>query len=335
MSRFGHLLPEWASVKTVLMAWPYPDSDWRETLAQAQACYWLMLAEFSARVHVTVLLHPSLSLTSFEQQFSKHNINTSRVTVINHIEYNDTWIRDYGPLSMNNGYQTFVFNGWGGKYNATADNAVASSLTKYIGPVEVSNFVLEGGALETNGDYLLLNADCIVDENRNEGMSFEKVEEFLARELGISKILWIKNVCLKGDDTDGHIDTLARFAPGKKIVYAGPNPSHGDHSTLCNLQEQIFRHCEKLDFEALALPSPIINSAVDGRQLPATYANFLLANSTLFAPIYGVEEDEQAIEVLSAAYPNFGIVPIRCEALLEQHGSLHCATMQIAEISEA
>ncbi len=321
------LLPEWAPVRAVLLAWPYPGGDWQASLTKVQDCYYQMLKAITDYADAWVLLHPSLDTVEFMRRCHERGIASTRIRLVPR-EYDDTWIRDYGPLSMTDGFMTFRFDGWGGKYPSERDNAVAQALTGLN--VVAVDLVCEGGALETNGKTLLLNADCVVDNHRNPGMDRQAIATALTRILGSSDIEWLENVTLTGDDTDGHIDTLARFARPDVIVYAGPNPDHPDAEILERLHFQISRIGQRRGWQTLALPSPVVHSSVDQRQLPATYANFLFLNEAVLIPVYGVAEDEQALAVLAAAIPDRIPVPVRCDALLEQHGSLHCATMQVA-----
>lgn len=333
MSSDGRFLPEWAPVRAVLLAWPYPHGDWEANYPQIVACYWDLLAALSAETDVWLLLHSALDKTAFAAQMQRSSVAVDRVTLVADAAYDDTWIRDYGPLSTTAGYIAFTFNGWGGKYAAEGDNQIPEKLTPQLGrSVTKYPFVCEGGGLETNGDVLLLNADCIVDEQRNPGWGRAAIEEHFAATLGLQKFAWIEGVCLTGDDTDGHIDTIARFADAATVVYSGPNSAHADAASLEHLHRQIQAIALQRGWRTLALPSPEYHSLLDGRLLPCTYANFLIVNDCVFAPIYGLTEDAIALAVLGGAFPAHRIIPVRCEALLEQHGSLHCATMQVAQI---
>ncbi|WNO07701.1 agmatine deiminase family protein [Teredinibacter sp. KSP-S5-2] len=337
------LLPEWNSCKSILLAWPFPGSDWSDSESKMQAvdaCYWQMLTQFTQycaasnpEFVVTVLLHPNMDQSAWLNNLTALGIPDTSVNVISHLYYNDTWIRDYGPLSCSSGYKSFVFNGWGGKYSAECDNNVAGELCRHMGVgIELNEFVLEGGALEINSRrQLLANKECVINDNRNSGYSCAQVEHILQSELGVEEILWIEDIQLTGDDTDGHIDTVARFVDDETIVYSGFNAQHSDVAVLRSLEEQVTRIAEEQNFKTCSLPTPQIHSQEDGRPLPATYANFLITNGFLFLPVYGVEEDSLAIDILNKCCGDkYTIVPIRCEALLEQHGSLHCATMQMA-----
>lgn len=329
------LLPEWAPVRAVLIAWPYPGSDWQDNLGPANACYLDLLEAFSSVVDVWVLLHDKVDQQWFSQQCVLRQLPEKRIHIERSIRYNDTWTRDYGPLSLQDGYIAMTFNGWGGKFNATDDNRVSAQLQSRLGrDLRKFAFVGEGGALETNGQTLLVNADCAVDELRNPGLDRAAVADQLGRLLGISDIEWVDEVTLTGDDTDGHIDTIVRFSDARTLVYAGRNPNHPDAETLNSLHQQVSAIAERRNWRTFELPSPLVRSALDGRQLPATYANFLIVNETVFVPVYGVAEDTAALKILAAAFESKTLVPVRCEALLEQHGSLHCATMQIADLAD-
>lgn len=325
------LLPEWAPVHAVLLAWPFPSGAWSDNYEQVVSCYWDMLTAISKASPVWLLYHQQLDRDDFIRAMQSRGIDADRVKIIRDTPYDDTWIRDYGPLSTTGGYLTYTFNGWGGKYAAHKDNAVAACLAGVLGspPTELP-FVCEGGALETNGSDLLVNANCVVDDQRNPGLDQAAVEERLLQDLGLRRVIWLHDAALTGDDTDGHIDTMARFANANTVVYAGRNELHIDAQVLSSLHAQITRLAELHQWRTFELPSPSYNSLVDGRPLPCTYANFLIVNDSLLAPVYGLAEDSEAVAVLERAFPNHRVVAVRCEALLEQHGSLHCATMQIA-----
>jgi agmatine deiminase len=333
MTQTFRFLPEWAPVRAVLLAWPYPRGDWEGNYEQVSACYWEILTALSAEVEVWLLLHHSLDAAAFRSEMQKRLPRTEAVQLIANARYDDTWIRDYGPLSTEAGYLAFTFNGWGGKYAAQNDNRIAEFLAPRLGQVTKYPFVCEGGGLETNGEILLVNANCIVDEARNPDWDRTRIEAFFTETLGLHKFAWLEDICLSGDDTDGHIDTIVRFADGNTLVYTGPNARHADTAILENLHQQVQDLARQNGWRTLALPSPEYRSLLDGRLLPCTYANFLIANQTVFAPVYGLVEDVEALAVLKQAFPQYKVIGVRCEALLEQHGSLHCATMQVARLA--
>ncbi len=328
-----HFLPEWSPVRAVILAWPYPHGDWQNNYAEVVACYGQILEALSAYTEVWLVLHPTITEQHWRSALDQTDVTIEwpRVQVHNDIDYDDTWVRDYGPLSLGLGLLSFTFNGWGGKYPAKKDNQVAALLAeRHALFLKTVDFVCEGGGLESNGNVLLVNRECIVDELRNPGLDQEAVSQQLCASLGVERIVWLNNIVLTNDDTDGHIDTIARFVAADKVLYAGRNAQHRDAEVLERLHAQLSAHATREHWQLFELPTPTVFSQIDGRPLPATYANFLLVNQVVFVPVYGVDEDVQALAVIAQALPDYRLVPLRCEALLEQHGSLHCATMQVA-----
>lgn len=325
-----YFLSEWQPVDSVAIAWPFPASDWGYCIVDADICYQGLLKALSSKVKTRVLLHPSMDAGLWRSSFSV-DLNWANIDVINTIKYDDTWIRDYGPLSLTSGLLNFVFDGWGKKYLSEADNLVNKQLNNMFNARwRESSLVVEGGALEVNDQRMLLaNKNCVLDTVRNPDLSIDEIERELKCVLGLSEILWIDGVELTGDDTDGHIDTVARFTKHNGIVYSAPNPLHPDAKTLSSLDSQIRAIAKQKNFKLFALPTPVIFSEYDQSLLPATYANFLYCNNTIFVPVYGIDSDEIALSVLADAFPEVELMPVRCETLLEQHGSLHCATIQI------
>lgn len=323
------LLPEWSTVRAVLIAWPYPEGDWGDSYTEIQRCYQQILRSFSQEVATWVLVHPAI-----ETQFKEFNQTLHSVANIHPIviEYDDTWVRDYGPLSLTTGFLGFQFNGWGNKFSAVRDNSINEQLKDTFGSLEISTLVAEGGALEINDSGVLLaNKDCLLDKNRNPDLSEQQILYELAKALGVREFALIENVALSGDDTDGHIDTLARFVNNTDIVYCGNNASHPDRTSLLALERQLQALADKYEWQLTPLPSPVVKEAGSGRVMAASYANFLICNKVVFVPVYDVAEDEVALGIFRDVFPQHRIVPLACRALLAQNGSLHCATMQLAE----
>ncbi|OOZ39055.1 agmatine deiminase family protein [Solemya elarraichensis gill symbiont] len=197
-----------------------------------------------------------------------------------------------------------------------------------------SALVLEGGALETNGEgTMLATRSSVISESRNAGLDEEQVETLLNEQLGLSHFHWIECSGLAGDDTDGHIDTLARFTEEETIIYATVERSHPDFNAMQSLGEQLgsLRQPNGEAYRLIGLPPPPRReSVIDGRLLAATYANFLFINDAVLVPVYNHANDGLAVEMLQQATSR-QVIPIECNALIEQNGSLHCATMQLAQ----
>lgn len=255
-------------------------------------------------------------------------------------ETNDTWARDHGAISFNSAEGVslldFTFNGWGLKYPADKDNlitrrAVEAGLLqgKYVNRL---GFVLEGGAIESNGmGTLLTTTRCLLSPNRNDQMNRTEIEEYLRTTFSLRQVLWLEHGSLVGDDTDGHIDTLARFCAPDTIAYVQCNDAGDEHyRELRQMEEQLrsFRTPEGNPYTLVPLPMP--DAIVEnGERLPATYANFLIMNGAVLYPTYAQPgNDTKAGEILRSIFPDREIVPIDCRPLIRQHGSLHCATMQ-------
>lgn len=326
------LIPEWSSVRAVIIAWPYVEGEWGSSFEQINECYQNILRALSEEVETWVLVHP-FAETQFEAirlSLISKSPNSKNIRSIV-LEYDDTWVRDFGPLSLNVGFLSFQFNGWGNKYPADRDNAVNEKLKAHLPSMRVSTLVAEGGALEINDQGILLaNKDCLLDLNRNPDLSEEQVLDLLAQELGVAEFALIENISLSGDDTDGHIDTLARFANNHQILYCGINRSHPDCEALESLQTQLEALAAKHHWQLVALPTPVVRDDDNTRVLAASYANFLICNATVFVPTYDVEEDQLALDVFRRVFGSYKIKAIACRALLEQNGSLHCASMQLA-----
>ncbi len=324
------LLPEWSPCRAVLLAWPYPGGDWDDNFDDVNACYWQLLTAIAAHAQAWILLHPSMDATDFKRRIEQSNF-AFPARLRSDIAFDDTWIRDYGPLTRDDGPITFSFNGWGAKHDFEHDDAVAASLGDWLGqkPKAIA-MIAEGGGLEINDDQVLLaNEECLIDDYRNEGKDKAAIQDRLRECLGVKEFAWVSGVCLSGDDTDGHIDTMARFSPDNAIIYSGRNPAHHNAAQLNLLHEQIQALSLRWGWASFELPTPIVHSKIDGRVLPATYANFLICNKAVLLPIYGCAEDAAAIAVIEKAFVGRQVISINCSALVEQHGSLHCSTMQI------
>jgi agmatine deiminase len=257
------------------------------------------------------------------------------------IPTNDTWIRDYGYLSIKeNGEKKlldFTFDGWGGKFEASLDNSVNSTLHKkgYMGttPLESIDFVLEGGSIESDGEGTILTTTaCLCNPNRNAGLSKLEVEKKLKETLETQRVLWLDYGYLAGDDTDSHVDTLARFVNSETIAYVKCENQGDEHyESLHKMEEQLktFKSHEGKPYTLIPLPMTdmIVNSA--GDRLPSTYANFLICNDALLYPTYSDKNDKIVHEIFEGLFPNKEIIPINCLKLIGQGGSLHCSTMQV------
>ncbi len=330
---------EWEAVEAVLVAWPHEDTDWSYMLDEVESCYGDLCAAIAAYARLLVI-GPEKAILRARKLLSA--ISGDRVYFLT-VPTNDTWTRDYGALSVelpnNDGILPldFKFNGWGLKFAADKDNTVTSRLAGMFArtPENRLSFVLEGGSIESDGaGTILTTSECLQSPNRNGGMSRAEIDEYLKEALGAKRILRLEHGGLRGDDTDSHIDTLARLAPpGDVIFYTGcSDPTDEHYDSLKAMAEELreMRTADGLPYHLLELPLPDpMYDPDDGSRLPATYANFLIVNHAVLLPVYGNPlKDRQAIDTIAVAMPDYEVVPVNCRALVRQHGSLHCATMQ-------
>lgn len=336
------MLPaEWERQQAVLIAWPHADTDWAPRLPQVDACYQAMAHAIAPRV-------PSLLIATPEPERVAPLVSDIPNAQILTVPTNDTWTRDYGPITLRASggeleLADFKFDGWGLKFAADLDNLVTSRIAAIPGtPMhdiprrDLRHFTLEGGSIESDGaGTILTTAQCLLSPNRNGGLSMRQIEQTLMRTLGANRILWLRNGALEGDDTDSHVDTLARLLPGGVIAYTSCDRPDDPHSaTLAAMERELqsLRDNDGNPYRLIPLPIPEAIHDEDGQRLPATYANFLILNGSIILPTYADPHyDAIAIERIRQAAPRFEIVTVDCRELIRQHGSLHCATMQIPQ----
>ena len=331
-------LAEWEAQCAVLMALPHENTDWEYILEEARDQYRRIIEALTGEgVHV-ILLCP-------DREDARDLLSGCPENLLSLIEmeYNDTWTRDYGPLAIEKGDSIraldFGFNGWGLKFASDKDNLVNLRLSErfIIEPAQYRNerdFVLEGGSVETDGEGTLLTTSrCLCSPNRNGGKSRSELNVILHDRLGVDHVLWLDYGALDGDDTDSHIDTLARIAPNDTILFTGCRDMDDPHfEELLKMRAQLtmFRTVagEPYNLVELPLPSPVYSP--EGERIPATYANYLVTDNVIFMPTYNQpDNDRMAMQTVRIAFPDKKVVGIDCRTLLLQHGSLHCATMQL------
>ena len=330
---------EWESHNCVLMAWPHEDSDWAYMLDEARECVARIVRAISAHECVLIVGPARKCMKSVEA----YGFDLARVR-FEDVPTNDTWARDFGPITVEAGGALhaldFKFNAWGMKFAADKDNLINTRLAlKGLFKADYANrlgFVLEGGSIETDGrGTLLTTAECLLSPNRNGQMTEEEIRSYLSDNLGFTHQLWLRSGAMAGDDTDSHIDTLARLAPHDTILYVGATDSQGHTvDALARMAEELreMRTREGAPFNLIELPHPDPIYDEDGMQLPATYANYLVSDRAIYLPVYAQPvNDMRAEHTLRVVYPDHEIVPIDCRALIQQHGSPHCVTMQIPD----
>ena len=328
---------EWDQQDAVLIAWPHAGTDWAYMLDEVKACYIELSHAILQDDEQLVIVTPDGDEV---RAALGDDVDWSRIRLAE-MPTNDTWIRDYGPIAVwhHNGtvLADFTYNAWGMKFAADCDNQVTVRLHDLgllkMPVLNCRDLVLEGGSIETDGNGTVMTTTCcLTAPNRNDALTRGQLEQMLLDRLNCDKMLWLDHGELSGDDTDGHIDTLARFAPGGVILYTGCDDPEDEHfDPLMKMEEQLKQFTDAAGNHyhliKLPLPAPIYDEI---SRLPATYANFLVMNHQVLVPVYGQpENDARACELIGEAFPGHRITGIDCRALICQHGSLHCATMQL------
>lgn len=333
---FNAVLPaEWAPQSGIQLTWPHAGTDWAHMLTEVQACFAAIAREIAQR---ELLLIVTPEPEEVKKQISA-TVNMQNVHFME-CETNDTWARDHGAITMldseGTSFLDFMFNGWGLKFASDKDNLITRQAVesgflngRYVNRL---GFVLEGGSIESDGlGTLLTTSECLLSPNRNGQMSRDEIEDYLCSVFHLKQVLWLDHGYLAGDDTDSHVDTLARLCSPDTIAYVQCTDTQDEHyEALHQMEEQLktFRTLNGNPYRLLALPM-VDKIEEEGERLPATYANFLIMNDAVLYPTYRQpENDQRAKEVLQEAFPEYEIVGIDCRALIKQHGSLHCVTMQ-------
>lgn len=334
------LISEFAPQSGVMLTWPHRHSDWQHLLAGVEPVYTEIARAIAEREHLLVVCHDSDHRWHIRQMLEQAGVMLERV-IFHCVRTNDTWVRDYGPLTVLRDDQPelldFTFNAWGDKYSATLDDAVTGSLyaAGVFGtlPCRRIPMVLEGGSIDVDGaGTLLTTARCLLAPTRNPGLDRTALEAALREHLGVERVLWLEHGELAGDDTDAHVDMLARFCDARTIAHTICTDSADPHyAPLAAMEEELrgFRTAAGEAYRLVPLPLPRAVHAADGARLPASYANFLIINGAVLLPVYDDPMDAVVRERLQTCFPDRDIVTVNCRPLIEQYGSLHCATMQL------
>jgi agmatine/peptidylarginine deiminase len=330
---------EWEPQSAILIAWPHAGTDWAERLADVEDTYIALVAAITRFEPVVVCVADDDVQAYARARLASARIDMGRVRFVE-IPYDDTWLRDSGPITLQAGGRfqllDFRFTGWGGKFDATLDDQLVEGLDKagifLKSTRQPLDFALEGGAIETDGAGTLLTTWRCLHE-RHPDLDRETLSEKLAAWLRQDRVLWLDHGYLEGDDTDAHIDTLARFAGGDAIVFQDcDDPADAHYRELQAMAAELaaLRTHDGKPYRLFALPwpQPIVD---EKRRLAASYANFLILNGAVLMPAYGDPADERARSVLAEAFPDREIVAVPCRSLIWQNGSLHCITMQLPQ----
>ena len=335
-----HMPAEWHPHAATWLTWPKDPETWPERVTHVEEIYLEMMAALTPHETVNLLVDDETAEQTVRERCTfpgAQNIRFHRIETV------DSWIRDYGPnflIGPNNqpAFNDWIFNAWGNKYEVLKrDDQVPRVLEPVLGMRRFEpGIVMEGGSIEVNGAGCVLTTEqCLLNTNRNPQLSREEIEDYLKSYLGVTKVLWLGEGIV-GDDTDGHIDDIARFVSPNTIVCAVEDDPEDANYEL--LQDNLARLESMTDaqgraFEIVTLPMPGVvgGTSTDTRnldRLPASYANFYIANSVVLAPVFGHSNDERAIKTLQRVFPDRKVVPINCEPLVWGMGTIHCVTQQ-------
>ncbi|WP_024788235.1 MULTISPECIES: agmatine deiminase family protein [unclassified Lebetimonas] len=311
----NYLLPEWEKQSFIQLVFPHKNTDWVCCLNEA--------IETFTEIAYAIAQFQKVLICYQDENTIKHLKHKN--FIFKKIQNNDTWARDFGAISIKIDNEIklldFKFNGWGLKFPSNYDNVINRKIFKLH---KSYNFVLEGGSIDTNGEVLLTTSKCLLEENRNYPMSKTEIENFLKSELFVKEVIWLNHGSLEGDDTDSHVDTLARFINKDTIVYSLCEDKNDIHYNELKKMEKELKKT-KFNLIPLPLPSPKI---YEGERLPATYANFLIINNAVLLPVYEDEKDKYVYDLFCKIFPDREIVPINANMLIRQHGSVHCISKE-------
>jgi agmatine deiminase len=337
-TRLGYRMPaEWEPHEAVWLAWPHDPLTFPNRVERVEETY-LQIIEalhLDERIHLSVI---DLQMKDrVEKKLQSKGLDLSRI-YFHRYDHADVWFRDYGPIFIvRRGAEPLAmvhweFNAWGGKYdNLLRDGAIPSRIHKDMGiSCFRSHMVLEGGSIDVNGKGTLMTTEqCLLHASRNPGLCREEIEEILGKYLGVRHFIWLhQGIC--GDDTDGHVDDIARFVNPTTVVCGIESDLHDENAPILRENyERLLRACDQdgRPLTVVQLPMPGVVEGEEGR-LPASYANFYIGNRTVLVPVFGHTNDARALEILASLFPDRSVKGIRCEDLVHGLGTLHCITQQ-------
>jgi len=326
---------EWEEQEFVQLVFPHKDTDWNEYLSDA--------IETFINIALAIQKYQKCLIVAKDLNYVKSLFKNKKNLTFVKLNNDDTWSRDFGGITIEENGKLkildFTFNGWGKKYPSKLDNKITMQL-KLKGLLKGYShktipFILEGGSIESDGEGIILTtSQCLLEKNRNPHLTKSTIEKQLISSLGAKKVLWLNHGALEGDDTDSHIDTLARLIANDTIMYQSCDDVHDSHyEELKSMENELktFTTMTGKHYKLVALPWIEAKYDEDER-LPATYANFLIINSAVLVPIYNDKNDEKALNIFKKSFPKRDVIAIDCSTLIRQHGSLHCVTMQYPKL---
>lgn len=330
---------EWHPHTATWLSWPKDPLTWPERVPQVEEIFLRMMKALAPHETVNLLVNDAATETAVRSRCNfagAENIQFRQIPTV------DSWIRDYGPNFLVGGglaYNDWIFNAWGNKYDELKqDDTIPARLESLLGvPRFEPGIVMEGGAIDVNGAGVVMTTEqCLLNPNRNPHLNRSEIEGYLKNYLGVEKVLWLGEGIV-GDDTDGHVDDIARFISPTTIVCAiEEDPQDANYELLQDNLERLRRATDVngKSFEIVTLPMPgVVNASNDTSErklerLPASYANFYIANSVVLVPVFGHANDARAVEIIQRLFPDRQAIEINCEPLVWGMGTIHCVTQQ-------
>jgi agmatine deiminase len=335
----GYSMPaEWARHGATWLSWPHNQETWPTSLEKVRDIWIQMVCALAPHEQVYLLVNDEAAEQDVTGRLKKAGAAMGNVTLLK-IPTIDVWMRDYGPTFITRdssdqplACNDWIFNGWGGKYKAYEDDdRVAREIAPLLKiPVFEHDIVLEGGSIEVNGAGTCLTTEqCLLNTNRNPHLSRDEIEERLKESLGVTHLVWLGEG-IAGDDTDGHIDDIARFVDPTTIVCVLEPHSKDDNYVVLQqnyerLQTAADQNGRRFSIVTLPCPGPVY---YDGARLPASYANFYIANDVVLVPVFGDPNDAKALGILQELFPRRRVVGLRCNEVVAGLGAIHCVTQQ-------
>ncbi|KAB7627637.1 agmatine/peptidylarginine deiminase [Alkalilimnicola sp. S0819] len=346
--RIRRLPAEWEPQSAIQLTWPHPEGDWGALYAAVEAEFLGLAATIARFQYLLISCADNAMADALERKLSDAGVGRSAYCLVV-CPSDDVWCRDHGPLTVyetatdgkavRTRLQSYRFNGWGGKYASERDDALVARLHRAgiygDAALDSHDWVLEGGSVDSDGrGSLLTTRACLLNPNRNPDLDQAAIEQRLRDELGTQRVLWLAHGELAGDDTDSHIDMLARFTDPDTIAYVRCDRPEDPHHAPLQAMERELRALRRADggaYRLAPLPWPEETRDAEGQRLPLSYANFLIINQAVLVPQYGVPQDPQALEILHGLYPEREVIGVAARAIIEQYGSLHCVSMQLPQ----
>ncbi len=333
-SRF-RMPAEWAPHEACWLAWPWDESLWQENMAPAQREFADLCRAIARSERLEILVPDAHHRVQAEKALAGLPVRFHNIPV------GDIWLRDTAPIfvwDQEGGKERlssarFRFNGWGDKYVLEHDDQVAERVARASGLPEFKHdWILEGGSIEIDGQGVCMTTEqCLLNPNRNPGMNRVRIEAVLRESLGVSEFIWLREGLLN-DHTDGHIDTIARFAaPGVALCMKAVDSDDPNREVMQQLEDDL-RHARGGTLQVVTIPSPGLVENEDGDVMPASYLNFYISNDSVIVPVYGSKNDAKAVESIARCFPGRKTVGLSAQAILSGGGAFHCITQQVPSV---